>query len=720
MSLYSIPPLISSILFFLLGLFCYLKNKQSKVNISFALMCLTIVWWQGSWTVLFNVKDPKIASILVRFGYSGIIFLPVTLYHFIIEFLNRKEEKILIQWSYIIGVGFLISLWTTNLFINGYYTYYWGYYPKASFILHPVYLTVLSVQVLRILYLLYIYLKKPGLGSIKCNQIKYMFWGIFFYTFAAADFADNYGLEFYPLGFIPVSIFSAILGHSIVKYRLLDIHFVIKKAIAFIWIVLLVTISIVFIYVLPFSQIIKLFLYITTTSIYAIFSMKIIPKAEIAVNNILFREKYKYHDRLEDLPDEMKSIRKEEKLFKHVAKTLSLELKTKKATIFIFDHVSHDYTLKAQIGLETTGDLKIPGNTGLAPWLRNNRETFIKEEQKGLLKQKEFEPINEILDKTGAVICVPIIFRKDLVGIITLGEKESGDMYSHIDLKILHHIGTELGDTLYIRHIEQKERKEETFYDIGVMSHELAHEISNKLVSAKTFIDLVPTRKDDDEFLKDFGGLADKELDIVKTILDKIRIFGSSEAIKYNPADLKEVIEHILTENEEKIKNNKIQIVREISGIPYVNCGRNEIKIAIENIVKNGIDSMETKPGGKLRIRMYVNNQPNAEMKDVSDKWVRVEIKDDGVGIPDRIMGKLYTAFMTTKSGGHVKSWGSGLGMPIARRIIDKHKGEIHIDSKINKGTTVVIDIPADPKDKSLPGDMDDWYFGMPSWKKDM
>lgn len=92
---------------------------------------------------------------------------------------------------------------------------------------------MLSSQVFRMYWLLIVYLKKKQLKSIRHNQIKYVLWALFFYTFAAADFATNYGIPQYPLGFFPIIISFAIISYSIVAHRLMDIAIVIRKTIVY-------------------------------------------------------------------------------------------------------------------------------------------------------------------------------------------------------------------------------------------------------------------------------------------------------------------------------------------------------------------------------------------------------------------------------------------------------------------------------------------------------
>ena len=67
-----------------------------------------------------------------------------------------------------------------------------------------------------------------------------------------------------------------------------------------------------------------------------------------------------------------------------------------------------------------------------------------------------------------------------------------------------------------------------------------------------------------------------------------------------------------------------------------------------------------------------------------------VAIQDNGQGIPEGILGKIFTPFFTTKKAGE----GSGLGLDIVKRIVDKHKGRIEVASTVGKGTTFSVFIP--------------------------
>ena len=233
--MYSLPPLISAVLFFSMGAFVFLKDKKSIINTTFALVCLVTVWWQFSWFILFNTSDSLVAEFLVRIGYMGIILIPVAFFHFFIYFLEQKNslfDKYLLFFSYIISLIFEITLWVSDFFIDGYYIYSWGFYPKAGY-LHIFYLALLTILALRILYLLFIRLKKKNeLSFDKYNQAKYILIGMVFYIIASADFVTNYGLEIYPTGFLFIMIFLGMIAYTIVKFKLMNIKVIATQMLA--------------------------------------------------------------------------------------------------------------------------------------------------------------------------------------------------------------------------------------------------------------------------------------------------------------------------------------------------------------------------------------------------------------------------------------------------------------------------------------------------------
>lgn len=225
MNLFSIPPLASAMLFLLLGVFIFLSNRKSRLNLTFFLICLSTFWWQFSWFILFNVQNENLAQILIRIGYAGIIFIPVFFYHFFILFLEEKNkiDRLALIISYVLTIFFEIAIFFTDYFVVGVHKYFFGFYPAVGFV-HLIYLALLTYVLFRIIIMLNSYLKVHDIKKdIKARQIKYLLPSMILYGLASVDFTANYGLEVYPAGFIFIVIFSLIIAYSIIKLQLLDV-----------------------------------------------------------------------------------------------------------------------------------------------------------------------------------------------------------------------------------------------------------------------------------------------------------------------------------------------------------------------------------------------------------------------------------------------------------------------------------------------------------------
>ena len=121
---------------------------------------------------------------------------------------------------------------------------------------------------------------------------------------------------------------------------------------------------------------------------------------------------------------------------------------------------------------------------------------------------------------------------------------------------------------------------------------------------------------------------------------------------------------------------NRIEIIKNYGEIPAIKCFPNMLNQVFTNILINACQAIEGK--GKIII--------TTEYK---DKKLIVKIKDTGKGIPKDQLSKIFSAGFTTKGIGV----GTGLGLAICSKIIEKHKGEIIVNSEVGKGSEFVITI---------------------------
>ncbi|MCM8786934.1 MAG: hypothetical protein NC935_02645, partial [Candidatus Omnitrophica bacterium] len=235
MNIYFIFPLFTAILVLYLGVFLFLKNRDSGVHRSFFYMCLSIFGWMFSYSIVYFTNSLKIAFYLTKLGCVCAMFTAPTQYHLAVNYLNKINERKLVKIVYYFASALFLSFMYTKYFLDVPYRYYWGYYSKAG-ILHPLYILFHFSVVGRSIIILSPYREDNlHLFPQKRIQIRYLFLAFIIGSLAAVDLVQKYGIEFYPIGFIFLIIFPFIIFYAILKHRLLDIRVIITRATIFIF-----------------------------------------------------------------------------------------------------------------------------------------------------------------------------------------------------------------------------------------------------------------------------------------------------------------------------------------------------------------------------------------------------------------------------------------------------------------------------------------------------
>ncbi|HBR00328.1 MULTISPECIES: sensor histidine kinase [unclassified Roseofilum] len=177
----------------------------------------------------------------------------------------------------------------------------------------------------------------------------------------------------------------------------------------------------------------------------------------------------------------------------------------------------------------------------------------------------------------------------------------------------------------------------------------------------------------------------------IKNISESLRIFSRADSETKIEADLHACLDSTLTILQHRIKGSgdrdPIEIIKAYNSLPPVLCYPGPLNQVFMNILANGIDALdESLLQGKL-------DNPKLEIQTKllpSDK-IEIQITDNGLGIPESIQTRLFEPLFTTKPVGK----GTGLGLAIAHQIVvEKHQGQLSVESHLGKGTTFTIEIP--------------------------
>ncbi|MEK7810034.1 MAG: HAMP domain-containing sensor histidine kinase [Chloroflexota bacterium] len=219
---------------------------------------------------------------------------------------------------------------------------------------------------------------------------------------------------------------------------------------------------------------------------------------------------------------------------------------------------------------------------------------------------------------------------------------------------------------------------------IGTLAAGVAHEISNPLsaiiTSSEHLESELNVKRLSLETLGDYLAVITRSASHAMHIAQALRNQSRGRTPELVSQKISDVLSEALMLMEGQIKRwNRVKVVKEIDpDLPPVLCDRNQIAQVVFNLLNNARDAMPQ--GGAVKLRAWHDGA-----------HVRIEVSDQGVGIPPEMIEDLFKTFFTTKPIGK----GTGLGLSIVREIVQNHKGTIDVKSDgAGKGATFVVTLP--------------------------
>jgi len=347
MSLYSLPPLIGSLLAICIGLFVFRKNPRSPVNQAFTIFTISIFGWQFGYAIVYSLKDPQAAMLGTRFACASAAFTAPAFYHLVVSYLKLSKEKLLLSLSYLVTIGFFFGFIFTRYFMAEPYKFFWGYYshagPWSNF-----YLVIFFLIFGRGFYLLYkAYLNRKSYSHVEANRIVYLFIACLIALLGAIDYIQKYNVEFYPFGWMFEIGFVLITAYAITKHHLMDIDVVIRKTAVYSVLTAILSgilLSIVFLVSLLFQGIIghsPVWAAILAIFIISLIFQPLRDRIQAFIDKLFFKGSYDYRETLRKISQSSVSAIALDKLINSVKMQLKNTFKTKKVSFYLFK--SGDY-----------------------------------------------------------------------------------------------------------------------------------------------------------------------------------------------------------------------------------------------------------------------------------------------------------------------------------------------------------------------------------------
>ena len=290
-----------------------------------------------------------------------------------------------------------------------------------------------------------------------------------------------------------------------------------------------------------------------------------------------------------------------------------------------------------------------------------------------------------------SLLSVPLLFAGQVIGTLSVYTGQPYN-FSNEEIGILSALAELSGIAiekarLYERivDVEEQLRQNEKLSVLGLLAAEVAHEIRNPLTVVKLLYHSLDLKfPETDPRTKD-ARLIEAKIEHLNKIVERILAFARTTEPRLAPVNLNELIDELGLLVRHKLANQNVKWVRDLTpDLPLVMGDAPQLEQALLNLILNAAEAMPA--GGTLAIRSSAVRLPPGSEKPTH---VSVEVKDTGKGMSAELQKRAFTAVLST-----TKTKGTGLGLAIVGRIIETHRGNIRIKSRLKHGTNIILTLP--------------------------
>ncbi|WIV13543.1 PAS domain-containing sensor histidine kinase [Proteiniborus sp. MB09-C3] len=231
-------------------------------------------------------------------------------------------------------------------------------------------------------------------------------------------------------------------------------------------------------------------------------------------------------------------------------------------------------------------------------------------------------------------------------------------------------------DVSRAKKMEEELKKLDRIHILGELSAALIHDIGNPLAGMGNLLEILNANLDDEGLREEIFKMLNEEIKDLNDLIVNFLSFSREASIDRKPTNIINLVEDVVSLLKPEIINKGIKL--EKNYIAKEKCmariNRANIKQALINILVNSIQAVDEEGIISIIVEEYINK-------------VSIHIIDNGVGIQEEDMSKLFEPFYTSKKGG------TGLGLPSTFKIIKEHEGVISVKSEFGKGTKITIEL---------------------------
>jgi signal transduction histidine kinase len=402
------------------------------------------------------------------------------------------------------------------------------------------------------------------------------------------------------------------------------------------------------------------------------------------LDKIFFKDRYYYQQFLREMSDSISGIVDLELLLQNIRKALASTLKVQQCSIVIFQHDGKESSI-----IKSSGTAQFVDVSMLIDALQATRHFRLRRQSRDLRVVSAFQH-NKI------ALAVPIYFQDEMRGLICLEEKVNGNTFSDEELDVLQTFANQISLAVENARLVQ-ERVEligriyqaEKVDSLGQLATTMSHEIKNPLSSIKTIVQVLHENASGEE--KQDLNLVVQEIDRLNSILEKLLSFARPAEAIVEHVDVAAIIEDVLSLLRHQARKNNITLeFKADENVPGIKGKLQSVREIVLNLLLNAIQAQPD--GGSVDVHLMNSGSVHAggilPFSEATKDYLILQVSDQGPGIPDELLEKIYEPFYTSKT------VGTGLGLAIVKRNIEALNGKIWAENIYSGGAEFTVYLP--------------------------
>jgi putative PEP-CTERM system histidine kinase len=402
---------------------------------------------------------------------------------------------------------------------------------------------------------------------------------------------------------------------------------------------------------------------------------------EIFVTRHFFRNKYDYRDLWMKFSEKLSGSLNLNELLAKVAEFIAVSILVGQVTIWLRAPNAETFTLEYvhEAAPAITG--RHPSLRMRHPFTSNNPYKIYTVPDKDTPHQDDMLPVDDVdmLRKLGIQRIVPVEKGDDILALLGVGSEARDKSTSAEDDRLLSSISNQLADLLLNQQLSDELLLAREWESFNRFSSFVVHDLKNLATLQSMTLENAKELGKDPRFLADAFATFSQTTDNMMNLIAGLSVQRGQFSLKKRPVNLLE----ILSSTFDELKINQRSGLTVTTSFPpqdkppMIAGDPDLLKKVFTNVLLNAIQSL---PKGQGAVDITVTHPGNGK--------ITTGIKDTGCGIPPEQIKNLFRPFQTTKK------TGMGIGLCHTRSIVEVHGGRIHIDSQVNAGTEVEIELP--------------------------